>query len=269
MKTAKCILKWFFIGLVILFIYLPIVFLSFNSFNASDNIQIWKGFSLDHYKFFFNFDNAPLQIVINTLILSAVVATLSTVFGTIGAIGIFYCKKRTSSILTGINQIPVINADVVTAISLALLIAILGIDRNTFIPLVLGQMVLCTPFVILSVIPKLEQMDPNLYEAALDLGASPRKALFSVVIPQILPGIISGFLLAVTLSLDDFVIADYTKPDTFQTISTHIYNLRANTAGTKTKASYWAFTAIIFLIIVIVLVIANIISYKKSRSKKQ
>ena len=157
----------------------------------------------------------------------------------------------------------------VTAISLALLIAILGIDRNTYIPLVLGQMVLCTPFVILSVIPKLEQMDPNLYEAALDLGASPRKALFSVVIPQILPGIISGFLLAVTLSLDDFVIADYAKPDTFQTISTHIYYLRANTIGTKTKASYWAFTAIIFLIIVIVLVTTNIISYKKSRSKKQ
>lgn len=95
------------------------------------------------------------------------------------------------------------------------------------------------------------------------------KSAFSVVIPQILPGIISGFLLAVTLSLDDFVIADYTKPDTFQTISTHIYYLRANTIGTKTKASYWAFTAIIFLIIVIVLVTTNIISYKKSRSKKQ
>ncbi|MFQ7078967.1 MAG: ABC transporter permease [Christensenellaceae bacterium] len=191
---------------------------------------------------------------------------LSTVFGTIGAIGIFYCKKRTSSILTGINQIPVINADVVTAISLALLIAILGIDRNTYIPLVLGQMVLCTPFVILSVIPKLEQMDPNLYEAALDLGASPRKALFSVVIPQILPGIISGFLLAVTLSLDDFVIADYTKPDTFQTISTHIYYLSKHHRH-KTKASYWAFTAIIFLIIVIVLVTTNIISYKNHGAK--
>jgi spermidine/putrescine transport system permease protein len=113
-------------------------------------------------------------------------------------------------------------------------------------------------------------MDNNLYEAALDLGATPTKALFSVVIPQILPGIISGFLLAVTLSLDDYVIAAYTKPDSFATISTHIYGLdKNNLLGAKIKAAYWAFTAIIFLLIVIVVVVSNVLAYRKTRSKKR
>ena len=210
-KIGTC-LKWFFIGLVVLFIYAPIVLLTVNSFNASDRIQIWDGFSLEHYKYFFDFDHEPLPIVLQTLALAAVVATLSTLLGTVGAIGIFYSKKKVAGALSGVNRIPVINAEVVTAISFALLVTALNVDKSTYIPLILGQMVLCTPFVVLSVIPKLKQMDNNLYEAALDLGATPTRALFSVIIPQILPGILSGFLLAVTLSLDDYVIAAYTKP---------------------------------------------------------
>ena len=131
-------------------------------------------------------------------------------------------------------------------------------------------MLLCTPFVVLSIIPKLKQMDNNLYEAALDLGASPSKALFSVVIPQILPGIIAGFLLSVTLSLDDYVIAAYTKPDSFATISTHIYGLdKNNLMGAKIKAAYWAFTAIIFFVIVMIVIFSNVAAYRKSRSKKR
>ena len=131
-------------------------------------------------------------------------------------------------------------------------------------------MILCTPFVLLSVMPKLRQMDNNLYEAALDLGATPSKALFSVIIPQILPGIIAGFLLAITLSLDDYVITAYTKPDSFKTISTHIYGLsKNNLTGPTIKAAYWTFTEIIFFLIVIVVVSANIISHKKTRSKKR
>ena len=123
---------------------------------------------------------------------------------------------------------------------------------------------------VLSVIPKLKQMDNNLYEAALDLGASPTKALFFVVIPQILPGILAGFMLSVTLSLDDYVIAAYTKPDTFQTISTHIYGLsKNNIQGPTIKAAYWAFTAIIFLIIIIAVITINILSNRKTRNKKR
>ncbi len=269
-KALKSILKWSFVGLVLLFIYFPILFLTVNSFNQSDHIQNWTGFGWDHYAYFFNFENEPIRVVGQTLLLAVVVALLSTALGTVGAIGIFYSKKKTNATLTAVNRIPVINADVVTAISFALLVSFFGIDKSTYIPLILGQMLLCTPFVVLSIIPKLRQMDNNLYEAALDLGATPTKALFSVIIPQILPGIVSGFLLALTLSLDDYVIAAYTKPDSFATISTHIYGLdKNNLMGAKIKAAYWAFTAIIFFLIVLVVVISNVISYRKTRSKKR
>lgn len=270
MVRLKSILKWAFIALILAFIYFPILFLTVNSFNASNHIQNWSGFSFEHYTYFFNLENEPIRVVGQTLLLAVVVAVLSTILGTIGAIGIFYSKKKTSATLSAVNRIPVINADVVTAISFALLISFLGIDKSTFIPLIFGQMLLCTPFVILSIIPKLRQMDNNLYEAALDLGASPTKALFSVIIPQILPGIIAGFLLSITLSLDDYVIAAYTKPDSFTTISTHIYGLdKNNIMGAEIKAAYWAFTAIIFLIIVAVVATSNILTYRKARSKKR
>ena len=209
------VLKWGFIGLVLLFIYAPILLLTVYSFNSSNTITEWEGFSWAHYEYFFNPNNQPLQIVFQTICLALVVASFSTILATIGAIGIFYSKKRIGTLLSGVNQIPVINAEVVTAISLAFLFVALQLPKSSFIPLIVGQMVLCTPFVVLSIIPKLKQMDHSLYEAALDLGASPAKALFTVVIPQISGGIVSGFMLAITLSLDDYIIAAYTKPNTF------------------------------------------------------
>ena len=271
MVKCKSVLKWFFIALALLFIYFPILFLTINSFNESDMIQSgWKGFSLSHYKYFFDFDNEPIRVVLQTLALALVVAALSTILGTVGAIGLFYSKKRVNRTLSAVNQIPVINAEVVTAISFALFVSFFGLDKNTFIPLIIGQMILCTPFVVLSIIPKLKQMDNNLYEAALDLGASPTKALFSVIIPQILPGIVAGFLLSVTLSLDDYVVAAYTKPESFKTISTHIYGLdKNNIVGPQIKAAYWAFTAIVFLIIVISVIAVNVYATHKTRSKKK
>ncbi len=269
MVKLKSILKWAFIALVLLFIYFPILFLTVYSFNESDVIGAWGAFSWEHYRYFFSFENEPLQVVLQTLVLAVVVALLSTVLGTVGAIGIFYSKKRVSKTLSAINRIPVINAEVVTAISFALLVSIFTLDKSTYIPLLLGQMILCTPFVLLSVMPKLKQMDNNLYEAALDLGASPTKALFSVIIPQILPGILSGFTLAITLSLDDYVITAYTKPDSFKTISTHIYGLdKNNVVGPKIKAAYWAFTAIVFFLIVVVIAVANLRAFKKERRTK-
>lgn len=270
MVRLKSILKWSFIGLILLFIYFPIIFLTVNAFNESNMIQTWSGLSLDHFRYFFDWENEPIHVVSQTLLLAVIVAFLSTILGTIGAIGIFYSKKRANSSLSAINRIPIINADVVTAISFALLISFIGLDKSTYIPLVLGQMLLCTPFVVTSIIPKLKQMDNNLYEAALDLGATPTKALFQVLIPQILPGIIAGFLLSITLSLDDYIIAAYTKPDSFQTISTHIYGLdKNNVVGPQIKAAYWAFTAIIFFLIVLVVTVSNVLAYRKARSKNK
>lgn len=269
MKTKNkigIILKILFILLIVAFIYAPIVLLTIYSFNESTSINTWTAFSMKHYEYFFSFSNDPLPTVLKTLLLAAVVATLSTILGTAGAIGIFYSKKKASAALSAVNRIPVINADVVTAISFVILVVVaLNIDKSTYIPLVVGQMVLCTPFVVLSVVPKLKQMDNSLYEAALDLGATPKKALFSVIIPQILPGIISGFLLAITLSLDDYVIAEYTRPETFNTISTHIYSLTRGKKVDIIKASYRAFTAVVFALIVIAVVTANIVAAKKNK----
>lgn len=270
MVKLRSVLKWLFIGLVLLFIYAPIILLTVYSFNAGNSIKEWVRFSLEHYRYFFNFNHEPFRIVIQTLILAAVVATLSTLLGTIGAIGIYYSKKHVASTLSVINQIPVINAEVVTAISFALFVTILGLnDGESFLPLVLGQVILCTPFVVLSVMPKLKQMDNNLYEAALDLGATPTKALFSAVIPQIIPGIISGFLLAVTLSLDDYIIAAYTKPETFQTISTHIYGLTKGKQVETIKSSYWAFTAVVFLCIILLVIFLNLRAAKREKEKNK
>jgi spermidine/putrescine transport system permease protein len=273
MVKIKSIFKWLFLCLVLVFIYLPIILLTIFSFGKGETIQANIKdfqFSLTHYEYFFNINNEPLQVVLQTIGLALIVALLSTILGTIGSIGIFYSKKRVNTMLSAANRIPVINAEVVTAISFALFISFFQIDKSTFIPLILGQMILCTPFVVLSVVPKLKQMDNNLYEAALDLGASPTRALFSVVIPQIMPGIVAGFLLSVTLSLDDYVIAAYTKPDSFTTISTHIYGLSHNNqVGPTIKAAYWAFTAIIFFVIIVVVVTANILANRKARSKKK
>ena len=159
--------------------------------------------------------------------------------------------------MEAVNQIPVINADVVTGFSLCiLLVVVLGVNKDSFIPLVLGHTVLSAPFVYLAVRPKLTQMDPALYEAALDLGASPSYALMHVVLPQIFPGVISGFAMAVTLSLDDYFVATYTKPATFDTISTYVVNA---TRGSQTsiKTALWALSTVIFLVVMIIAFASN------------
>jgi spermidine/putrescine transport system permease protein len=142
---------------------------------------------------------------------------------------------------------------------------VLGISKDTFIPLVAGHVVLCAPFVFLNVMPRIRQMDPAMYEAALDLGATPRKALSQVVIPQIMPGIVSGFGLAVTLSLDDYFIATYTKPATFNTISTYVVNA---TKGSQTtiKTALWALSTVIFAIVILFVAAMN---YRASRQEKR
>ena len=204
----------------------------------------------------------------NTVVLALVAAALSTLLGTAGAIGMFYSKRRTRALMNGVNQIPVINAEIVTALALAITFVAIGVGKSYF-TLVVGHMVLCTPFVVLSVLPKLKQMDHSLYEAALDLGASPMKALFKVVLPEIVPGIISGFMLAVTLSLDDYIITSYCKPSTFSTISTYVYNatMKGNVHTAETLSSFWALTTVIFVIILIVVLAANLTGRKKQENK--
>ena len=240
---------------VLVFIYAPILLLVVYSFTDSRVIGRWEGFSFDLYAELFR-DAEIMQILFNTIWLALVAALLSTVLGTAGAIGIFYSRRRVAKPLQTVSQIPVINAEIVTAISLALLFSAAMLYR-TYFSLIVGHMVLCTPFVVLSVLPKLRQMDPNTYEAALDLGASPAKALFKVVVPQIFSGILSGFMLSITLSLDDYIVTAFTKPRMFDTISTYVYNAVRNGTNSSTPALR-ALSALIFVVMIAVLLVVNL-----------
>lgn len=253
----KKILQHMVIWLVLIFLYLPILILAVYSFTDSTMIGSIRKFSLENYITLFT-EEELLQMMGGTINLAIGVAILSTLLGTIGAIGLFYSKKRVMQTMDIINEVPVANADVVTGFSICVfLVVVLGMDKATYIPLVIAQTVLCTPFVYLSVMPRLKMMDGALYEAALDLGSTPSHALRKVIIPQILPGITSGFLTAITLSLDDYFIATYTKPATFNTISTYVVNATKG-AQTKIKTALWALSTIIFLVVVLMVVIINI-----------
>ena len=261
----KKTIRWVVPVAVLLFLYIPILVLAFYSLTDATQIGSFRNFTLKNYATLINTEELR-NMIFGTILLALGSATIATFLGSLGAIGSFYSKKRTTSAMDTVNQIPVINADVVTGFSLCvLLVVVFGIGKDTYIPLVLGHVTLSAPFVYLSVIPKLKQMDSSLYEAALDLGAKPRKALFKVIVPQILPGMISGFSLAVTLSLDDYFIATYTKPATFDTISTYVVNA---TKGSQTsiKTALWALSTLIFLLVILLVIVMNV---KAGRAEKK
>lgn len=255
------------IVLVLLFLYLPILILAVYSFTDATNIGAIRGFSLHNYVTLFTTPEL-VRMIVGTLLLALLSAALASVLGTMGAIGAFYSKKRMASAITTMNQVPVVNADVVTGFSICiLLVVVLGVSKDTFIPLIIGHVTLCAPFVFLSVVPKLKQMDSSIYEAALDLGATPFTALTKIVIPQILPGIVSGFALAVTLSLDDYFIATYTKPATFDTISTYVVNATKG-AQTNIKTALWALSTVIFLAVILLVVLMNLGAGRREEERK-
>ena len=265
MKNA---FKFIWLGVVLLFIYVPVAVLAVYSFTDAAMVGgSIGGFSFDNYLNLFK--NEELRsMIFGTLVLAFVCAAISTVLATLGAIGSFYSKRITKSLINTANQIPVVNADIVTGFSVCiLLIVILRIGKDTFIPLGVGHVVLTAPFVYLSIIPKLKQMDNSLYEAALDLGATPVQALFKVVLPQLIPGILSGFMLAVTLSLDDYFVTTYTKPSTFDTISTYVVNATKG-SQTEVKTALWALSTLIFVIVIALVAAMNLLSGRKKEEAK-
>lgn len=258
----KKILSGAYVVSILGIIYVPIFLLVIFSFTDSKIIGNWDGFSLELYRKLFT--NEKLRdMIIGTVLLAVVSALISTILGTLGAIGIFYNKSWFGKSVNSASRINVINAEIVTAISLALIFSFIGINRS-FISLLIGHVALCTPFVVLSVVPKLKQMDANLYEAALDLGATPTKALWQVVVPEILPGILSGFMLAITLSLDDYMITQYTRPYTFDTISTYVYSAVKNQKNSALPALR-ALTTLIVVIMIVVVIVMNIKASKKQK----
>lgn len=263
----KKLLRIGWLVLVLAFIYVPILVLAVYSF--TDASMVGGGISSFSFENYINlFKNEELRnMIFGTLLLALVCAAISTVLATLGAIGTFYSKRLPKALINTANQVPVVNADIVTGFSICiLLIVILRIDKDTFIPLGIGHIVLTVPFAYLSILPKLKQMDNSLYEAALDLGATPAQALFKVVIPQLIPGILSGFMLAVTLSLDDYFITTYTKPSTFDTISTYVVNATKG-SQTEIKTALWALSTLIFVIVIAIVIGMNLLSGKKKGAK--
>lgn len=263
-----------FIYFVLLLMYLPIIYITVFSFSGSEVPGEWTGFTFANYGLLFDLDEVNSRMIWeaarNTALVAVTAAAISTILGTLGAIGIHYLRRKwKKNTLDFITQIPVVNAEVVTAIALVALYAFISTYivkiPFSFITLVIGHVVISIPYVVLSVGPKLEQMDPSLYEAAMDLGATQTQALWKVIVPDILPGILSGFLLSITLSLDDYVVTVFNRPKnngTFHTISTFVDSItRRSALPTQLRA----FTAILFVVILIVMIVMNVKSHHESR----
>ena len=262
----KKFLKGLYIAIILLFLYLPIGVLMVLSFNESKSMSIWTGFSTRWYEEMFS-NEMILDAVWNTFTIAICAAAASTVIGVLACLGISRMRSRSQKVIMAFNNIPLLNADIVTGISLMMTFLVFGISLS-WGTVLLSHITFCIPYVILSVMPKIKQLSPNMYEAALDLGATPAQALFKVVLPQLLPGILSGFMLAVTLSLDDYFITTYTKPSTFDTISTYVVN--ATKGGqTEIKTALWALSTIIFLIVVVAVVLMNVLSGKKKAAEER
>lgn len=259
----KNISKKVYITLIFIFLYAPIVTLMVLSFNASKTRAKWGGFTLKWYKELFH-NEAILNALFNTLLIAFIASIVSTLIGTIACIAIMNLKKRSRAIVMGVTNIPMLNAEIVTGISLMLLFISMGLKFGLG-TILLAHITFCIPYVILSVMPRMKQLNPYTYEAALDLGAGPVYGFFKVVFPELLPGILSGFLMAFTMSLDDFIITHFTKGAGVDTLSTKIYT----EVKKGIKPEMYALSTLIFLTVLILLLLVNNAPGDKNTAKKR
>ena len=270
---VKKIIGKCYIWLILIAMYLPVLVLIAFSFTDSERVGEWNGFSFDLYPRLFQSEEIMIALG-NTVLIALISSALATLIGSLGAIGAFYSKKKMRNTIDMATQIPVVNAEIVVAFSLTVMFVFLGNLLNAYLfsfwTLLIGHMCLSVPFVYISVKPKLQQMDPSLYEAALDLGCSPSQALRKVIIPEILPGVFSGFLLAVTLSLDDFVVTAFTRgpgllsgEKKIETLSTFI---QAKIKRTAVPPEMRALTTLLF--IAVVLGVVGVTIYRNYKERK-
>ncbi|MBR3901996.1 MAG: ABC transporter permease [Ruminococcus sp.] len=249
-----------YLALVLFFLYIPIFVLIVFSFNETKSRSVFSGFTLDWYIRLFN-NRIIISSLINTIIIACVSSVVSTVLGTLAAIGINSMRKVPKRVIMGITNMPIINPEIVTGVSLMLLFVFFAARMNLefgFVTLLIAHITFNVPYVILNVMPKFNQMDPHIYEAAQDLGCSPVKAFRKVVLPEIMPGVISGFLMSFTYSLDDFVISYFTSGSTSQTLPITIYSMTRR----KVSPEINALSTLIFISVVIILIVKNIIEKK-------
>ena len=252
-----------YIGLVLMFLYVPIFVLIVFSFNETKSRSVFSGFTFDWYEKLFR-NEIIISSLVNTIIIAVFASIISTILGTLAAIGINSMRKFPKAVVLNITNMPIINPEIVTGVSLMLLFVFFAARMNLefgFVTLLIAHITFDVPYVILNVMPKFQQMNPHLYEAAQDLGCSPFKAFRKVVLPEIMPGVVSGFLMAFTYSLDDFIISYFTSGSTSQTLPITIYSMTRR----KVSPEINALSTLIFLVVVIVLVIKHIVETKQAK----
>jgi len=264
MKKANRI----FTTLVFIFLYIPMIVLIVASFNAGRDIATFEGFTLHQYAELFR-DEDMLKLLLNSVIIAVLSSLIATVLGTMAAIGIHNMRGKIRSLVMTMTNIPMTNPDIVTGVSLALLFTFVGTlmkqkDVMGFVTLLIAHVTFNLPYVILSVLPKLRQMDGDLEEAAMDLGCTPLQAFFKVVIHEIMPGIVSGGLMAFTMSLDDFVISYFVYGPRFVTLPVEIYNFTKKPLHPKIYALF----TVMFLAILLLMVLMNVLQAKDDKRRK-
>ena len=245
-----------YLVLILLFIYLPIFYVILFSFNESKSLSNFTGFSLRWYENMFQ-DRTMLQSIYYTVLVAVIATAVSTVVGTIAAIGLSKSKRVIRTLVLEVNNLPVMNPDIVTAIGLLLFISVKM--QLSLVTLILSHITFCIPYVILSIMPKLRQLDDNVAEAALDLGATPWQALTRVIIPQIYPAILSGALIAFSMSFDDFVISFFTAGVGINNISMYVYSMK------RYNPSVNALSTLIVIVVTLILILVNVIPYIKDK----
>lgn len=254
--------------IIFLFLYAPIVVLIVYSFNDTETASrtVWSGFSFKWYQKLFE-DRLILEALRNTLIIAVITAAVSTVLGTVAAIGINSMKKLPKRIVMNITNFPMVNPDIVTGVSLMLLfvfaVGVFGGKSLGMVSVIAAHITFCLPYVILNVLPKLRQLNPNLYEAAQDLGCPPVRAFFKVVLPEIAPGIVTGMIMAFTLSIDDFVISYFTSGTT-QTLPIYIYSMTRKRVSPEINA----LSTVLFVVVMALLIVVNVRQSKDAHGGK-
>lgn len=263
MKKNKRIFSKIYLGIMLVFFYLPILYTVVFSFNSSRSLTRFEGFSTRWYTDMFN-NRTMMEAIWYTFIIAILATVISTIIGTITAIGLSKSKRIVSEVVMQVNNLPIMNPEIVTAVGLLMLFASMPMIEKGFVTLLLAHIMFCIPYVILSVMPKIRTLDPNLLEAAMDLGATPTQSLIKVIVPQIMPGIISGALIAFTMSFDDFVISYFVTGNGVNNISILVY-----TMVRRINPSINALSSIIVLIITSVLIIVNVVPILKEKKEKQ
>lgn len=263
MKKKTGIVSKIYMALIMLFLYAPIAVLIFYSFN-NGKTTVWKGFSLKWYAELFN-DSNIMNALGNTLIIAVLASLCATVLGTAAAIGISNFKGKKRLVIQNVSNIPIISPDIVMGVSLMLLFTTLGVIFNFemgFVTVLIAHICFCVPFVVLNVMPRITRMDRSIYDAALDLGCNQWQAFYKVVLPELMPGIITGVLTSFTYSLDDFIITYFTRGSKFQNLSIEIYSMTHRRISPKINA----LSALLFVAVLTIMIIINV---RDRREEKQ